>query len=80
MKEVPVIRLIWPHQTDDDNIIDDYNVPLLDVQPHVEPTYSVVELPKPSQDPNQPEPEEAIIRSVAGHPVVNASEVQHQDA
>ena len=43
----------------------DYNVPLLDQQP-VEPTYSVVELPKPSQDPDQPEPGEANIRNKPG--------------
>ena len=43
----------------------DYNVPLLDQQP-VEPTYSVVELPKPSQDPDQPEPGEANIRNIPG--------------
>ena len=49
------------------NNTNDYNIPLLDQQP-VEPTYSVVELPKPynSQDPDQPEPQEAIIRNVPG--------------
>ena len=39
----------------------DYNVPLLDRQP-VEPTCSVVELPK--SDPNQPIPEEANICNI----------------
>ena len=53
----------------------DYNLPLLDQQP-VEPTYSVVELPKhakPSQDPmaNQPESEEANMHNVPG-PGANA--------
>ena len=39
---------------------DDYDVLLVDQQPAGEPTYSVVELPKP-QHPDQLVPEEAII-------------------
>ena len=55
---------------------DDHDVPLLDRQPTVVPTYSVVELPKPGQDPDQPETEEANIRGISGHGVI-ASAVQH---
>ena len=47
---------------------DDHDVSLLDQQPAMlmEPTCSVVELPKPGQDPDQPETEEANIRSIPG--------------
>ena len=38
----------------------EYNLLLVEEQPATEPTYSVVELPKP-QHPDQPVPEEAII-------------------
>ena len=42
------------------------NVPLVDDEhPTMEPTYSLVELPKP-QDTDQPEPEEANVYNIPG--------------
>ena len=43
----------------------------------VEPTYSVVELPKPGQDPEQPETDKANIHSISG-PEVSTSAVQYE--
>ena len=73
MKEL-LERIAVPTNTED------HDVPLLDQQPmytvQVEPTYSVVELPKPGQDHEQPETEKANIRSIPGLEV-SASTVQY---
>ena len=58
------------------NTYDHNSVPLLDQQPTMVPTHSIVELPKPGQDPDQPEIKEANIRSIQ----VTASAVQHEVA